>query len=193
MKWVIIGISGPTCSGKTTVAKKVHENIKDAVVIYQDKYFLSQDDSRHKLIPELNHFNWEILSSLDMSKMHSDVLKIIESNNGHTQENSTDKKNRVLIIEGFTIYNYKPLTDLFHQKYFIDISREVCWDRRKDRVYDPPDVPGYFDKVVWPEYVRHKSEITSDENFHKTITFLDGTRDINKLCEEVMNGITTLL
>ena len=54
-------------------------------------------------------------------------------------------------------------------------------------------MPGYFDKVVWPEYVQHKSEITSDENFHKTITFLDGTRDINELCEEVMNRINTSL
>ena len=29
----------------------------------------------------------------------------------------------------------------------------------RTRDYNPPDVPGYFDKVVWPHYIQAYSEI----------------------------------
>ncbi|OXU21734.1 hypothetical protein TSAR_005245 [Trichomalopsis sarcophagae] len=189
MKWLIIGISGPTCSGKTSVAKKVHENIKGSILINQDAYFLTEDDPRHVLIPELNHFNWEILSSLDMSKMYTDIKNIIETSNEDIRNGELDEKFKFLIIEGFLLYNYKPIADLCDKKYFIDIDKKVCWDRRKNRVYNPPDVPGYFDKVVWPEYLRHKEEISSNKTLYETTTFLDGTKPINELYDEVIDEI----
>ena len=29
----------------------------------------------------------------------------------------------------------------------------------RERHYNPPDVPGYFEKVVWPHYVQFFNEI----------------------------------
>lgn len=193
MKWLVIGIAGPTCSGKTTIADRLKENIDNSILINQDKYFLLQDNPKHTLIPELNHFNWEILSSLDMAKMYSDVLKILNSESSPNQENETEDKRNVLIIEGFLIYNYKPLAELIEKKYFVDISREVCWDRRQKRVYDPPDVPGYFDVCVWPEYLKHKAEIDKDQSLYNNITFLDGTKNLDELSNEVLSEIKSFL
>lgn len=76
--WLIIGISGVTCGGKTTLADSLLEHFKSAVgreiktgvelrrveIIKQDNYFLPVEDSRHVLVESLNHFNWEILSSM---------------------------------------------------------------------------------------------------------------------------------
>ncbi|XP_058792501.1 nicotinamide riboside kinase 1 [Phymastichus coffea] len=188
MKWLIIGIAGPTCSGKTTISNKLKKSITDSILINQDQYFLLQDDPRHTLIPELNHFNWDILSSLDMAKMYSDIVQIITPNTSSSQQNK-EKKINVLIIEGFLIYNYKPIAELIDKKYFIDITKEVCWSRRKNRIYDPPDVPGYFDKCIWPEYLKHKAEIVADKNIYNSIKFFDGTKNLNELCDEIINEI----
>ena len=76
--WVVIGISGVTCGGKSTLAESLFEHFKGVVgkeikngvelkkveLLKQDAYFLSVEDKRHKIVEELNHFNWEILSSL---------------------------------------------------------------------------------------------------------------------------------
>jgi len=195
MKLLIIGISGTTCSGKTTVAKKIHENLKNSVLINQDTYFLPVDDPRHTLVTELNHFNWDILSSLDMAKMYADVMDVVTSTSklNDTQENGSSNEFKFLILEGFLLFNCKPIADLCHQKYFVDLTREVCWDRRSKRVYDPPDVPGYFDKVVWPEYLKQKSEILADNNLSKSVKFLDGSKNIDEVYNEIMSGIGALL
>ncbi|XP_014228256.1 nicotinamide riboside kinase 1 [Trichogramma pretiosum] len=187
MKYLVIGISGPTCSGKTSVSKKVHEHFKDSVLINQDSYFLPEDDKRHTLVSELNHFNWEIMSSMDMPQMYEDVKQTINSFN---QENGVDRK--ILILEGFLLYNYKPIADLCDKKYFLHISKEVCWNRRKNRVYNPPDVPGYFDKVVWPEYLKHRLEIMNNEKLESEIQFLDGTESIDELSKIIIKDVTTL-
>lgn len=188
MKYLIVGISGASCSGKTSVTTRLQKKFKDSHIIRQDDYFLLQDDPRHTLIPELNHFNWEILSSLDMPKMHSDLLKLINSN-----ECRRDNDKKLLLVEGFSIFNYKPVAELCNYKYFIDISRELCWSRRRVRCYDPPDVPGYFDKVVWPEYLRHKSQIMNDTDLYKTIRVLDGNKSLEELCDEITNDICKVL
>lgn len=188
MTYLIVGISGATCSGKSSITTNLQKKFKNSIMMKQDDYFLPQNDSRHILIPELNHFNWEILSSLDMKKMHDDVLKFI-----NFEECEVNNVKRLLIIEGFSIFNYKPIAQLCNCKYFIEISKELCWSRRKIRSYDPPDVPGYFDKVVWPEYLRHKSEVVSDADFYKTIKILDGNKSLDELCDEITNDLCIVL
>lgn len=166
-KKLIIGISGATCSGKSSLAIRIHESHPHSILIKQDDYFLPIDDPRHINIPELNHYNWEILTSMDMKKMISDVQDIVQN------ENNT----RLLILEGFLLFNCKQLADICDLKYSLTLTREQCWERRKKRTYNPADVPGYFEKVVWPEYMRHQSEIMKDTNLHKSIIFIDGSKD----------------
>ncbi|XP_015126156.1 nicotinamide riboside kinase 1 isoform X2 [Diachasma alloeum] len=184
--WIVIGIGGATCSGKTTLAKKLHEKFKNSVLINQDTYFRPKDDPRHVHIPELNHHNWDILESLDMNKMHSDILGILSSGEDDNNQGET----KLLIMDGFLLFNYKPIFDLCDMRYFLDLSREECEWRRNRRVYDPPDVPRYFDMVVWPEYVRYKKEIEDDEEVLRGITFLDGTVDNDQTFQRVFREIS---
>ncbi|XP_011311360.1 nicotinamide riboside kinase 1 [Fopius arisanus] len=185
-KWIVIGIAGATCSGKTTLAKKLHEKFKNSVLISQDSYFLAKDDPRHVHIPELNHHNWDILESLDMEKMHSDILEIMSSGGAGRKENDV----QFLIVDGFLLFNYKPIFDLCDIRYFLELSREECERRRSRRVYDPPDVPRYFEVVVWPQYARYKKEIQEDEALVKGITFLDGTVNNDQTFQRILREIT---
>ncbi|XP_063979873.1 nicotinamide riboside kinase 1 [Diachasmimorpha longicaudata] len=185
-KWMVIGIGGATCSGKTTLATRLHEKLKNSILMNQDTYFRPKDDPRHVHIPELNHHNWDILDSLDIEKMHSDILEILSS-----QEDDDNRGEiRLLIMDGFLLFNYKPIYDLCDLRYFLDLSRELCEQRRSRRVYDPPDVPGYFEAVVWPEYLRYKREIEDNEQVMRGIIFLDGTGDSNETFQRVFREIS---
>lgn len=183
-KWFIIGISGATCSGKTSLTNRLCEELKNCVTINQDAYFWPIDDPRHTKIPELNHLNWEIMSSMDMDKMRSDIFKLIES--PLSEDNVKERKHKnILILDGYLLFKCKVITDLCDMKYFMTVPKEICWDRRDKRDYEPRDVPGYFEKYVWPEYLKYKDEIMEDQNLCKTITFIDGSKDTEEIFQTV--------
>lgn len=255
--WLIIGVSGTTCSGKSTLAQSLHKELPGSYLVRQDDFFLPVDSERHTLIPALNHFNWEIMTSLDMEKMHTVIENILSSdsdqsvtslnslvqaanrvtgshcytecnadknetflnvNNGCykklTEDNPISNQSQtvvtdqpiagnaasqtntvsgcadkqiyplhVLIIEGFLVFNDKTIANLCHHKYFLTLTREQCWARRSVRIYDPPDVPGYFDLCVWPEYEKH-----SDQVFKQVpdVTIIDGNQDRTSILKQVL-------
>ena len=234
--WLIIGVSGATCSGKSSLAHSLEQSLPGSILICQDDFFLPEDDKRHIIIPTLRHNNWEIMSSLDMDKMHDRVNDIISDKsyktisletlkkiaaditnipegiakrNGNYEESSavavTDKtvkmngdccgtRNKedttpgvkILIIEGFLIFNDKILADLCEMKYFLTLDRHECWARRSARTYNPPDVPGYFDLCVWPEYVKHRDQVF--EEVHN-IDIIDGTKSRSIILNHVLKHI----
>lgn len=201
-KWLVICVSGVTCGGKTTVARSLRERIPGSHLLCQDDYFLPPDSSKHTWIPTLNHINWEIMSSVDMNKMWADIKRITQFNFlqhfSHCkihEENSSDDLSpqscadlvddlpfQILIIEGFLVLNYQPIAEICHLKYYLTLTRDQCWERRKVRIYDPPDVPGYFDVCVWPEYEKHRDEVfqTIDD-----VHIIDGTNDVMQVVSNI--------
>lgn len=87
MKLFVIGISGITGGGKTTLAASLLEFLNNATneklfngyhinsvqLIQQDKYFYARDSPHHKWIPEINFINRELLSAMDMDRFACDV------------------------------------------------------------------------------------------------------------------------
>ncbi|XP_076238192.1 nicotinamide riboside kinase 1 isoform X1 [Calliopsis andreniformis] len=191
-KWFVLGLSGATCSGKTTLAKRLQKELKNTVVIHQDDYFWPIDDPRHTKIPELNHLNWEIMSSMDMDRMRSDVLKLLETSPDKSDCTETKQKG-LLILDGFILFKCKTLSNLCDKKYFMTVPMDICWERRKARNYLPADVPGYFEKYVWQEYLKHLDEITKDKNLYNSITFIDGSKDTEDIFQTVYAEIKKLL
>lgn len=206
---LIIGISGVTCGGKTTLANELKKIIPSTMIISQDNYFFDNNDPRHTWIEELNHVNYDIISSLDMERMHQDVTEIIDkynivrchcrrTKNGINRKMSellnTQLKNTdcdILILEGFCIFNYKPLSDLCCLKYYFTLSKEDCYKRRSQRVYEPPDCPGYFEKCAWPEYLNLYQYVK--DNVVDTV-YLDGSlpQPIGEILIDIYNILVSL-
>lgn len=161
-------------------------------MVRQDDYFLSSDDPRHIKIHELNHMNWELITSMDMQKMYSDIVQILQTHQPNVADGTKTRK-MLLILDGFLLFKHKAITNLCDRKYFLTLTREQCWERRKNRIYDPPDVPGYFDKVVWPEYVKYEDEVTRDSELYKTIKFIDGSKDMEEIYELIIKEVSQFL
>lgn len=179
---IVVGISGSTCSGKTTLARELHKLLKHSTAFCQDNYFFPVEYPNHVWIPELNHINWDIVTSIDMEKMTNDIQQLIAKESAKIPQETliadgehqvayskNDKfeylsrinqsQYHVVIAEGFCIFNYKPLAELCDLKYYCTLEYEECLRRRVKRVYEPPDCPGYFDKCVWPEHLKQLAEV----------------------------------
>ncbi|XP_047449103.1 nicotinamide riboside kinase 1 isoform X3 [Mugil cephalus] len=151
---------------------------------------------RHRENMETSHRRVPVLSALHMDAMMSDVdswrtdpvsfLRQRSLNPEHTTP-SGDTEVYVLIVEGFLIFNYRPLNVLFDKRYFLEISYEVCKRRRSSRVYTPPDPPGYFDGHVWPMYLKNRQEMESIES---EIVILNGLESREELLAAVYKDIS---
>lgn len=181
--WVVVGISGVTCGGKSTLAQQLQSHLPcHTKVISQDDYFFPKDYPHHVPCPGgLAHHNWDIISALDMKTMVHDVTEIV---NSHTKQSSdkgdvTPMRNGtdlspVLLIDGFILYDHPEITELCDLRYFFTLGREDCLGRRVTRVYDPPDPPGYFEACVWPMYEQHFAKVKEGV---PEVVFLDGLKD----------------
>ncbi|XP_023293308.1 nicotinamide riboside kinase 1 [Lucilia cuprina] len=305
-QWLVIGISGVTCGGKTTLAHKLRDyfmnqrniqlwntpyTISDVQLISQDDYFLPVDDLRHKWVEPLNAINFELITSLDMKQMISDITWTMKGrylasdplenvdfsnemapysgtfehftgsqnqhygnpyvgahlsthlsnmphlsakpqhNKHHLQQHQQqhqpqqhyhnhhhhqhqhhhnsmsnqshqhaahimrvnsqmvaqlrDNKVNILIIEGFMIFNQPELLTLCNIKFHFHLPYEKCFERRRKRTYDPPDVTGYFEMCVWPHYEKNFMDFRD----RKDITFLNGEISKEKIFKFVLQRI----
>nr|XP_046243761.1 nicotinamide riboside kinase 1 [Scatophagus argus] len=199
MKTLVVGVGGMTNGGKSTLSGSLHQQIPNSCIIAQDSYF--KDES---VVPEDNNGfkQYDTLDALHMDTMVSDVdlwRKDPESflrQRGLNPEPTTpsdDKQVFVLIVEGFLIFNYRPLNEQIDKRYFMEIPYEVCKRRRSSRVYTPPDPPDYFDGYVWPMYLKNRQEM---ESMVSGIAYLDGLKPKEELlaavCKDVYEGIERL-
>ncbi|XP_026177559.1 nicotinamide riboside kinase 1 [Mastacembelus armatus] len=192
MRTLVVGIGGMTNGGKSTLSKGLHQQIPNSFIIAQDTYF--KDDSEVPV--DSNGFKqYDMLDALHMDTMLSEVnswrrdAKSFLRQQGLNPEHTAvteDMEVYVLIVDGFLIFNHRPLNELFNKRYFLEIPYDVCKRRRSLRVYSPPDPPGYFDGHVWPMYLKNRQEM---ESMLSEIVFLNGLKPEEELLATVHRDV----
>lgn len=139
LKTMVIGVAGGSASGKTTVAQKLKETFRDDVVlISHDDYYYAHDKLSLEARTRLNYDHPNAFET-DLMIKHIRALR-----NGETicqpvynyvvHNRSKDIKlvhpAKVIIIEGFLIYENKELRDLMDIKIFVDTDADERLIRR---------------------------------------------------------------
>ncbi|HJQ25826.1 MAG TPA: uridine kinase [Blastocatellia bacterium] len=140
---MIIGISGGTGSGKTTVAQKIITSVGADSVVYlqQDAYYRNLGDMplelRHKV-------NFDHPDAIDISLMmnHLEALRAGESIEQPTYDYGTHSRRAetihveprpVIIVEGILVFFDPQMRQLMDLKIFVDCAADIRFIRRLDR------------------------------------------------------------
>lgn len=138
-KVIVIGVSGGSASGKTTVAQRIKKECNDSVeLISHDFYYLPHDDLPFE---ERAKLNYDHPDAFDTEKLIGDIknlkkLNAIErpvySYKEHTRLKETVKVNpaKVIILEGFMIFENPELRSLMDIKIFVDTDADERLIRR---------------------------------------------------------------
>jgi len=140
---LIIGITGGTGSGKTTVVAQVATSFSDSevTVISQDSYY---KDTSHMSYEERVKINFDHPESIDFSLLekHLHQLRTGETieqpvysfkEHNRTEETVSTPPSNVMIVEGILILTKPEIRKLFDIKVYIDADSDERLIRRLKR------------------------------------------------------------
>ncbi|XP_006814143.1 nicotinamide riboside kinase 1-like [Saccoglossus kowalevskii] len=160
-KTLVIGISGVSNGGKTTLATRLAKQIPNAYHLNQDTFFKLEKDIL--IDKKTGHQRYDDLSAFHLDEMTNAIKQWLDNPSKFVKKENPSLP-YVLIFEGILIFNYRPLLTLlsFDLKYFLTLPFEEAKRRRSMRIYEPKDPDGMFDNYVWPMYLKNKLEIEED-------------------------------
>lgn len=137
----IIGISGGSGSGKTTIVRQIAEVVPDFVCIAQDSYYKSAEfmDNQH-----ITAFNFDHPSAFDTDLMveHLRALKRGESirvpvydfvHHRRSSETVQVAPRRLVIFEGIMVFVDPRVRELLDLKLYVDTPDDIRFIRRLQR------------------------------------------------------------
>lgn len=140
---VVIGVTGGTGSGKTTVAKRILKSFPDqqVLMIEQDSYYKDQSHMPFEERVKTNYdhplaFDTDLfLEQLRALLNYQPIEKPIYDYKIHTRKSETERvePKEVIILEGILVLEDKRLRDLMDIKIFVDTDADVRIIRRMVR------------------------------------------------------------
>ena len=139
-KPIVIGITGGTGSGKSTIAREIYEsfNEKNITMIEQDSYYKDQSNLEPEERVKTNYdhpkaFDNDLLIEHIKSLVAGETIEkpIYDfSIHNRVKETITVEPNQIIIVEGILIFENERLRDLMDIKIFVDTDADVRIVRR---------------------------------------------------------------
>ncbi|MBP2027607.1 uridine kinase [Acetoanaerobium pronyense] len=144
IKPILIGITGGTGSGKSTVVKSIIENIppSDIAMIEQDAYYKDQSDlpMEERIKANYDHpfaFDNDLLiKHLNLLMCGQSIEKPVYDFENHTRfqdRTITVHPRSIIILEGIMVLENEKLRDLLDIKIFVDTDADIRILRRIQR------------------------------------------------------------
>jgi uridine kinase len=166
----IVGISGGSASGKTTLIQKLKQIFDESqlAILSQDHYYKPIE---FQIRNELGEINFDEPESLDLEKFLKDI-ELLEA--GYSLEieeyvfNNPDKIGstitvnpaKTILIEGIFIIGQTSINDKLDFKIFIDADEEIKYNRRlkrdsEERGMDRAEIHYQWHSQVLPSYQKY--------------------------------------
>jgi uridine kinase len=155
-KPVVIGVTGGSGSGKTSVTKAIYESLKDhsILVLEQDYYYKDQSDLpfEERLKTNYDHplaFDNDLLiEHIEKLLRYEPIQKPVYDYSIHTRSDKVIpiQPQDVIILEGILVLEDERLRDLMDIKLYVDTDPDLRIIRRLTR--DIRDRGRTFDSVI---------------------------------------------
>ncbi|QAA83110.1 uridine kinase [Aequorivita sp. H23M31] len=140
---LIIGITGGTGSGKTTVVEQIVEELPpdEVCVISQDSYY---HDTSHLSLDNRTKINFDHPQAIDFDLLVSHLRELKKGNSfeqpvysfvehNRTGETITTSPKKVIIVEGILIFTHPEIREMFDIKIFVHADSDERLIRRLKR------------------------------------------------------------
>lgn len=190
----IVGITGGSGVGKTTLIKKLYHDFAGRVSTFSlDNYYLPKE---HQWVDENGVINFDLPTALDQNRIQMDLTRLVE---GHSIEqevyafNNPDAERHkliidpqeLLIVEGLFVMHYPFVREVLNYSVYISVKPELQLERRiqrdmSERNYTESDILYQWHNHVIPSYHNfvqpHKEKsdliITNNDQFDENIHVL---------------------
>lgn len=140
----IIGISGGSGSGKTTIVRKISEIVSDFVFLPQDAYYKSAEFISNR---NITAFNFDHPEAFDSDLLHRHLRELkrrkpVEMpqydfvHHRRMEETIRLEPGKLIIFEGIMIFFEKRIRDLIDLKIYVDTPDDIRFIRRLQRDID---------------------------------------------------------
>ncbi|PKL12722.1 MAG: uridine kinase [Spirochaetae bacterium HGW-Spirochaetae-8] len=137
----IIGITGGSGSGKSTIVRKISECVSDFVFIPQDNYYHSAEFVRNE---NITAYNFDHPDAFDTKLLHQHLTDLKHGKSIEMPQYDFVKHRRMeehihvdprplVIIEGLMVLHDKAIRDLLDLKLYVDTPDDIRFIRRLKR------------------------------------------------------------
>lgn len=142
-KTIIIGISGPSGSGKSLLANTIVSELgSDQVVVisedsyYKDRPYISLEERAKMNYDHPDAFDHDLLCQHLQQLQNGQTVHVpIYDHSQHLRSNNTKEigQHAIIVIEGILLFTEQKLRDLFDISIFMDSPLDICLIRRLSR------------------------------------------------------------
>jgi uridine kinase len=163
MRAHIIGVAGPSSSGKTELARQLAAKLPGTAIVSLDSYYRGMEEIP---LEERKKVNFDHPDSLDWELLHEHLAAIARGNAFDEPVYSfadyarTTKVRRIepspyLIVEGLFVLYWPELRAMLDTKVYVQTDPGVCFHRRlhrdvAERGRTPESVKEQYEKTVQP-------------------------------------------
>ncbi|MDH7483114.1 MAG: uridine kinase, partial [Spirochaetales bacterium] len=137
----IIGISGGSGSGKTTIVRKISELVSDFAFVPQDNYYKSAEFISNR---NITAFNFDHPDAFDNELLVEHLTSLREGkpiempvydfvHHRRTERTIHIEPGKLVIFEGIMIFTNKLVRDLIDLKIYVDTPDDIRFIRRLTR------------------------------------------------------------
>ncbi|CAB4252309.1 similar to Saccharomyces cerevisiae YNL129W NRK1 Nicotinamide riboside kinase [Maudiozyma barnettii] len=199
-KVILIGLSGCSSTGKTTLAKLASQFLPNSVLIHEDDFY--KHDEEVPMNTKYGIRDWDSPEALNLLLFKKELniikntgqiaTKLIHNNNVDNiskfalsesfleelslKTQSIDDKYNLVIVDGFMLYNNNDISSEFDLRLFIRAPYKTLKKRRDSRngyqTLDSfwVDPPYYFDEFVYKSYEENHKSLFQNEDVEGKLT-----------------------
>jgi uridine kinase len=140
---IIIGISGPTASGKSLLANTIVDELgsDQVVVIAEDSYYndnsgLSLDERAKINFDHPNAFDHDLLTRHLQQLQNGETVEVPSYDfTQHSRKSETKRigQHRIIVLEGILLFVEPALREIMDIRIFMDTPLDICLIRRLQR------------------------------------------------------------
>lgn len=179
----IVGIMGPSCSGKTTVCERLANEL-GAEHVSSDDFFVNREEypiyDGFINMDSPDSVKWDMLSATlrSLSQGKPSAVPIYDKEESRIVGERIAQPHDVVISEGFVLFHNPDVRQLIDTRIYLNLSMETQKRRRMERgLHSDAE---YFDRVIVPMYEQYGIPAS----FHAD-HFIDAEKSVEEVVGEV--------